>query len=134
MHDFSAGETHKFHLHCNFLDGSGDTQGYKCLEYDDTADGVVCMKWEETQVYVAQEECGLTEVSGCWNGYKYVNRLGTSKCACQKLSGNGKLCAEFSCKRDYIVQGGMQSSAPAARPCSSCIALLASLVVVLYSY
>jgi len=118
------------------LDGSGDTQGFKCLEYNDAADGIVCMKWEETQVYVAHEACGLTEICYGEGHTKFVNRLGTSNCACQKLSGNGKLCAEFSCKRDYIVQGGMKSeksSAPAARPCSSCIALLASIVVFLYS-
>ena len=93
-----------------------------------------CMKWVEAMAYVAHEECGLTEVcGGCWEGMKFVVRTGTEECTCDKVSPDGMSCAEFSCKRDFIVQGGM-NSASSARPRSSLIAFLAGFVLFLYSY
>jgi hypothetical protein len=109
------------------LDGSGDTMRFKCLTDADS----VCMRWEETVVYVTHEVCGVLEI--CYDGWKYVNRLGTSKCACQKLSGDGMRCAEYSCTRDWIIQGGNRSSAGPGTS-SSWIALLASFVLFMYAY
>jgi hypothetical protein len=95
----------------------------------------VCMKWVNSISYVMHMECGLTEVGGgCWNGMKFVGQTGTEECKCEKLSPDGMSCSDTVCERDYVLQGGMQNSAPAARPCSSCITLLVSLVLFLYSY
>jgi hypothetical protein len=135
------------------------TSTFKCLEYSGkegfaetngatiTVDGSsipvsqaiisrpsVCMWWVNTISYVSHMECGMTEVSGCWNGMKFVGQTGTEECKCEKLSPDGMSCSDTVCERDYVLQGGMQNSAPAVRPCSSCITLLVSLVLFLYSY
>ena len=113
------------------------TRAFKCLEYSVVDQATisrpsVCMKWFQNVSYVSHEQCGTFQLIGCWEGMQWVNREGTEECTCQKLSPDQMSCSDFLCKRDYIVQGGVRNSAPAARPCSTCITLLASLVLFLY--